>query len=199
MSQTHLTLVVDRSGSMQMLKFKAEEGIRGLVIKQKEEKETCSFLMIEFDNNIDTVYSGPLKKFHNDYILQPRNQTSLRDAIANGILETEKIITKNSLRYRPKLVICCIVTDGQENSSRIYNDVQVKKMISDKQSQGWQFIYLCSDYVAERYGKDLGISNVAQYSTTKTVQTCTATNSLVSRMRSDSREEIGRASCRERV
>lgn len=188
MSQTHLTLVVDRSGSMDYIRARAEEGIRGFIGKQKEEVGTCSLLFSEFDNIIDTVYSGPIKKFGNDYKLRPRGGTALRDAIGKGILDTEKIVTKTSLRYRPKLVICCIVTDGQENQSTIYSDEQVKKMISDKQAQGWQFVYLCADYAAERYGQSLGISNVAQYGTAKTVQTYAATNSLVSRMRSDSRE-----------
>ena len=64
-------------------------------------------------------------------------------------------------------------------------------MISDKQEQGWQFVYLCADYTAQQYGQQLGIANVAQYGTAKTVQTYEATNSLVSRMRTDSRE--GRA------
>jgi hypothetical protein len=188
MSQTHLTLVVDRSGSMQTIRSRAEEGIRSFVGNQQGEKETCSFLLTQFDDQIETVYSGPIKKFSNSYVLQPRNQTALRDAIAKGILDTEKLITKNSVRYRPKLVICCIVTDGQENHSKLYNDAQVKQMIADKQAQGWQFIYLCADYVAERYGQSLGITNVAQYGVAKTVQTYAATNSLVSRMRSDSRE-----------
>jgi Mg-chelatase subunit ChlD len=188
MSQTHLTLVVDRSGSMEYIKFRAEEGIKNFVGKQKDETGTCSFLLTEFDNTIDTVYSGPIKKYGNEYKLQPRGGTALRDAIAEGILNTEKIITKTSLRYRPKLVICCIVTDGQENQSRVYSDEQVKKMIAEKQEQGWQFVYLCADYAAQRYGQQLGIANVAQYGVAKTVQTYEATNSLVSRMRSDSCE-----------
>lgn len=191
MAQTHLTLVVDRSGSMDYIRFRAEEGIKSFVGKQKDETGTCSFLLTEFDNIIDTVYSGPIKKFGNEYKLKPRGGTALRDAIGKGIIDTEQIITKSALRYRPKLVICCIVTDGQENQSTIYNDEQVKKMISDKQEQGWQFVYLCADYAAQRYGQQLGIANVAQYGTAKTVQTYEATNSLVSRMRTDSRE--GRA------
>jgi hypothetical protein len=173
---------------MQYIRSKAEEGIRTFVGKQQEETGTCSFLLTEFDSIIDTVYSGPIKKFGNNYSLRPRGGTALRDAICKGILDTEKIITKNSLRYRPKLVICCIVTDGQENQSVIYSDEQSRQMISDKQEQGWQFVYLCADYLSEQYGKQLGISNVARYGTQNTVQTYAATNSLVSRMRTDSRE-----------
>ncbi len=181
-------MVVDRSGSMNTIRHKAETGVNSFISEQKAQPETCSMLLKEFDNLHNVVFKGDLKKYKSQYILSPRNSTALRDAIGLGIKETDAIIKKSNKKYRPQLVVVCIVTDGGENASNIYTDPQIRDMVSQKQSEGWKFIYLCADHYSLQYGKDLGIQNTAQYNTVNTVQTYEATNSLVSRMRTDSRE-----------
>jgi uncharacterized protein YegL len=188
--KTLLGLVVDKSGSMGSCKATAENGINSFLRSQKTEmksKDTSHLILKEFSSTHHTVYNGDLKKYGCDYVLRPDGFTALNDAIIYLIDDIQATINKTQVRYQPKLKICCIVTDGGENNSRNSANTARNK-IAEKKLEGWQFIFLCSDYAAKLYGQDLGIQNVAEYSVQKFEQTYEATNSLVSRMVSDSRE-----------
>lgn len=188
MSKTQLTMVVDRSGSMDHQSVKASAGINALIDKQKAEPDSCYLLLNDFDDQHQTIHSGPVKRFVGPYIMRARNATALLDAIGKGVNQTDVRIKKTGKAVRPQLVVFVIVTDGEENCSTEFTKEEIYQLVSEKKTQGWQFIYMCADNSAARYGKDLGIENVQIYDTSKSLQVYESTNSLVSRMRSDSRE-----------
>jgi hypothetical protein len=188
--KTLLGLTVDKSGSMGSSKVTAEKGINEFLKSQQTEmksKDTTHLILKEFSDSHHLVYNGDLKKYGCDYVLRPNGYTALNDAIVFLINDVQATIDKTQVRYQPKLKICCIVTDGGENHSRS-SISEARNKIAAKKAEGWQFIFLCSDAAAKMYGESIGIQNVAEYSVQKFEQTYAATNSLVSRMVSDSRE-----------
>lgn len=189
MSQTQLSLVVDKSGSMAFQANAASGAINALIERQKSEPGSCYLLLNEFSDKVQKVYSGPIQKAP-QYFMTSNGNTSLNDAIVETLNTTAARIKKTSVKARPQLVICVIVTDGGENTSsrRI---AETRQRVQDALTSGWQIIYLCQDRNSASYAANLGIQNVQVYSQNKTQQVYEATNSLVARMREDSRE--GRA------
>jgi hypothetical protein len=58
-------------------------------------------------------------------------------------------------------VLAVIVTDGQENSSNEVDPETVKRMIAEREAQGWTFIYLGANQDAWAAGSALGMSGSA--------------------------------------
>ena len=83
----------------------------------------------------------------NDY--NPGAMTPLYDAVAKTIQHVE------SLAKAGDKVMVMIDTDGLENSSREYNQNQIKTMVSDKKEAGWEFLFMASgldDFAADVVG-----------------------------------------------
>lgn len=137
---THLTIVVDRSGSMSGLATDATGGINAIIEEQLAETGTFTFTLVDFDTEITEVV-----RLHNqkvDYVLHPRGGTALFDAIGVGYSKTVEDIEALDPDKQPETVIFMIVTDGQENSSREHSTESIKKMIEDGRAKGWDFQFL---------------------------------------------------------
>ena len=73
-----------------------------------------------------------------DYM--PAHHTALYDAIAEGVRLADED------KDFDERVICVIMTDGQENASRMTTGGQVRAMINDREVQGdWTFVYIGAD------------------------------------------------------
>lgn len=190
---THITFILDRTGSMQEIKDETISGFNYFLDKQKKEDGLASMLLVQFDSedsfeiindfsNISDV--KPLNK----NTFQPRGLTPLLDTIGEGILHTEKEINKLPSNQKPELVIMAILTDGKENASHRFNKSQIKSMIDEKQLKGWRFIFLGAnmDAVSEAgsMGFDPGLSMTFSANSTGTTNAYHATTTLVSNLRS---------------
>ena len=77
--------------------------------------------------------------------------TALYDAIAEGVRLADKDKTDE------ERVICVIMTDGEENSSRETTKQQVKDIISGYEAKDdWTFLYIGEN--PERWTKETGMS-----------------------------------------
>lgn len=91
----------------------------------------------------------------------PHGWTPLYDAIGELIKRTKKRLPKEAK------VLFVIHTDGQENTSRVYNMEKVKTLIKRMENKrGWTFVYLGEGAAAWNAGYDFGIDNVANFSST---------------------------------
>lgn len=91
----------------------------------------------------------------------PHGWTPLYDAIGELIKRTKKRLPKEAK------VLFVIHTDGQENTSRVYNMERIKTMIARMENKrGWTFVYLGEGAAAWNAGYDFGIDNVANFSST---------------------------------
>jgi len=70
-------------------------------------------------------------------------------------------------------VLCIIMTDGEENSSKEYTRKKVFSLIKAKEKDTWSFVYLGADQDAWSNAKGLGLlkGNVMAYCSSDTTNT----------------------------
>lgn len=153
---TEIVAIVDRSGSMDTIKADVIGGFNSFLESQMMQAGRATFTLIQFDDQIDTVHNGaPLSSVqaYTKDTYQPRGMTALYDAIGRGI-------TVASKRSEGKQVLVAILTDGYENSSKEFSKEQIKRLISQRQAEGWEFLFLAagfSQFDAENMANAVGI------------------------------------------
>ena len=125
-----ITCLLDRSGSMQSCLDDTIGGYNAF-LQTSDQNDLISLYL--FDHEFAEVYKDkliseaePLKRA----TFIPRGPTALLDAIAK-VLEIDDT---------PKTVV--IITDGDENASKIQTYNNISNLISAKKELGWQFIFM---------------------------------------------------------
>ncbi len=90
--------------------------------------------------------------------------TAFFDAVGKVLTEADQVISGNGKRFQPKVLVF-IITDGIENASRYYNLFTIRKLIQEKQSQGWEFLFFGTDMETLELAQSTGIKkkNTLQY------------------------------------
>jgi len=151
--ETNIIFLLDKSGSMQVSKSDTIGGFNSFISEQKKLKNKIKFSFTLFDSiSIEKRYVkvdiNDVKELTDD-TYTPTGMTPLNDAIG-------KTITDNA-DLKEALVV--ILTDGEENDSKEYSLLAVKKLIEEKQKAGWTFLYLGVDLDSfEREAHSRGIS-----------------------------------------
>ena len=183
---TDITMVIDRSGSMQSIRTDAEGGINSFIEQQKQEPSEANVTLVQFDTDYEFVHSGvPIRKVP-AFKLVPRGSTALLDAVGRAINETGARLAAMEESQRPGLVVFVIVTDGEENSSREFTRDQIRTMVEHQQSAyKWQFTFLAANQDAFAAGGSMGIAQdgIAAYSMGKVRGSWDAAAKKMSRMR----------------
>ncbi len=156
--EVHITLVLDRSGSMNSIRQDVIGGFNAFVAEQQAQPGKCCLTMIQFDTqSVDHLYvASPIANVKpmrpEDFV--PRGGTPLYDAIGQAIGETE---TRIRVKKGPEVQLFVIITDGDENQSNRYGKRQIFEMIETKQGEGWVFTFLGANQDAYATGEALGI------------------------------------------
>ena len=188
---TDITLVVDRSGSMQAIREDAEGGVNAFIQDQAKEAGEVLLTLVQFDTEYEFVHQGVRIQQVPAYVLVPRGATALLDAVGRAINETGGRLSKLEEPARPGLVIFVVMTDGQENSSQEFSKAQVKAMIERQQGQyQWHFTFLGANQDAFEEAAALGIdaAGAANYQPDRVVAAYQATSAKVKRMRAQRRD-----------
>ena len=184
-----ITLVVDRSGSMESIKSDAEGGINTFIAEQRKEPGQAFLTLVQFDTEYDFVHRGvPIDQVPR-FQLVPRGSTALLDAMGRAINETGERLSRMNEEDRPGLVIFVVVTDGEENSSKEFTKAKIKEMVERQQNvYKWHFNFLAAnqDAFAEAGGLGIDAAGAANWDQGKSPATYRAISSKVSRMRSQS-------------
>lgn len=153
---THVSLAVDRSGSMAAVRAEAEGGINALLAKQFALPGRLTVTLAQFDTEFDTVARMSAESF--EYQLEPRGMTALLDAVGSEIEQTGVDLAALPEDQRPARVLFVVVTDGQENASSAYTLQQVRGMVEhQRQAYGWDFQFIGAGEAAWQ-GRDLGMA-----------------------------------------
>lgn len=186
---THITLVVDRSGSMAGTAKDAQGGLNTLIQEQSKLPGKCTVTLVQFDDQYEVVHDQVPINSVGEYRLRPRGGTALLDAIGKGINSTGEALSKMKEEDRPGLVLFVIVTDGDENSSKEFDNKKIREMIKlQEEVYKWQFNYIGANQdafsVASRMG--MSMSGVANYvaNSKGTQEVYTSASLKVGRMRS---------------
>lgn len=183
---TDITVVLDRSGSMQTCRTDAEGGLNAFIDDQKTKPGAANFSLVMFDNEYEWVHRAkPIGEVGKCELI-PRGNTAMLDAIGKAIVETGERLAKMPEHDRPGLVVFVILTDGQENASTEYKRDQIKAMIERQtKDYNWQFMYLGAnqDAFAEASSMAIKTSNIANYSTNNSTAAFASAGASTSRMR----------------
>lgn len=182
---TDITILVDKSGSMASIRADAIGGINTLVAEQKKLSGEANFTLIQFNTKYELVHNAISIQNVPEINLVPSGGTALLDAIAKAIIDTGKRLSSIPESERPSLVVFCIVTDGEENSSKISTLQQVKEMIQHQENVfNWKFQYLAANQDAIKVGGSMGIQTSVDYAPRNTRQLYAACSNSIGRMRS---------------
>lgn len=186
---THISIVLDRSGSMEEVAKDTIGGFNTFLKSQKECPGKATLSMFQFDTEYEELYN--FKDIQDVKNLScktfvPRGCTALHDAIGRCINETGQKLSDMKEEDRPEKVIFVIITDGLENSSKEFHAPQIKEMIK-KQSEiySWTFTYIGANQDAILVGESIGIlgSNTLNY-TANSVGTQSLYNTLSNNVKS---------------
>lgn len=167
---THITIVLDRSGSMESVAPDTIGGFNKFITDQKAVPGKATISLIQFDNEYEEVYlSKDLQQAPNltDKTFVPRGSTALLDAMGHAIEVTDKWLSTMQDSEKPAKIVFAIMTDGEENASHKFNKTQVFDSIKDHTDKsGWAFIFMGTnqDAIQEAGKLGIGASNTLTYS-----------------------------------
>lgn len=188
---TDITLVVDRSGSMQSVREDAEGGVNSFLESQADEPGDTLLTLVQFDDVHEFVKRGEPIEDAGKYHLHPRGMTALLDAVGHSINETGRRLAAMPQDQRPGLVVFAVMTDGLENASREFTRQQIKEMIEHQQTvYSWQFSFLGANQDAFTEAGAIGIdrAGTATYSAGRERAAWNAMAGKVGRMRQAAQE-----------
>jgi len=157
---TDITIILDRSGSMQSIKEATITAFNSFIKEQKKDGLPTNLSFIQFDDQYEKNYTEKdihLAKELNAETFEPRGMTALLDAIGTTIRSTKKRI-KNSKQKSDKVIIA-IITDGYENASTKYTREKIFKMIRKREEKdNWKVVFLAANQDAIEEGAKFGIN-----------------------------------------
>lgn len=174
-NKTIVNFILDQSGSMMSVRDATISGFNEyLETLLADKKNKYEFTLTLFDTETKSVVKGALLKDVEKLTVEsykPGGMTALYDAVCKTINGVEADKGDN--------VLTIIMTDGQENSSKEYTQVEMKKMIEEREKKGnWTFVYLGANQdsyaVAQQYGITSG--NTVNFSATGTGMTAAMRN-----------------------
>lgn len=140
--------ILDESGSMEIMKSDMVTSINK-VYHNIENKDKIKILLSKFNDGgfltIDEINHKCIDLLHaEDY--NPNDNTPLFDSIHKAVIKSDefresKICDKCGVTSKTK-VLYIIITDGQENASRMHDKSDTRKLIEDLQKEGCEFVYL---------------------------------------------------------
>jgi len=156
---TDITMVLDRSGSMQSIKDDTIGGFDAFTSEQRRLPGRCTVSLVQFDNVYEEVYTGRDLADVPGLTLVPRGSTAMLDAIGRAVNATGARLAAMPEDARPGTVIVGIMTDGLENASREFTYPMVKALIEQQeQVYGWTFMYMGANQDAIEVGASLGVA-----------------------------------------
>lgn len=184
---TDITIVLDRSGSMQSVKSDTEGGFNAFIESQRQAPGQTLVTLVQFDDRYEVVYQGQAIKDVPSCRLEPRGTTALLDALGKTIIVTGERLGAMPESERPGRVIVVVLTDGLENASKEWTREQVFEHVTRQTNDyAWTFTYLGAGQDAIAVGRGLGVADYMSltYDTSNTAETFAAVSANVSRVRS---------------
>ena len=175
---TDITMVVDRSGSMDEIRSDAEGGVNAFIENQAKEPGEALLTLVQFDAEYEFLCKGVPITQAPEFKLVPRGSTALLDAIGRAMIETGQRLEAMAEQDRPGLVIFVVMTDGQK--------AKIKEMTQlQQETYSWHFTFLGADQDSFAEAQQMGImdAGAADFSKGKVRGAYDATAAKVARMR----------------
>jgi hypothetical protein len=154
---TLIAALLDRSASMTVIASATEEGFRGFLAEQAKLPGRLEVTLAQFDHHYQLMYAPTPVADVPEFVLDPRGNTALLDAMGRFITETGEELAARPEHERPGTVIVVVMTDGEENASREWHVGAIRKLVEQQRERWqWQFIFLGANIDAIKVGRDYG-------------------------------------------
>lgn len=158
---TDITIVLDRSGSMETVKGATIDAFNQFLRSQRAAAGSARISLVQFDNEYEVLYEAEwldqADELNNDRFV-PRGSTALLDAMGRTIIKTGERLAAMPESERPGTVLFVTLTDGHENASRKYDSHRVNAMITQQRdAYQWQFVFLAANQDAIATAARMGI------------------------------------------
>jgi hypothetical protein len=190
---SHVIFVLDDSGSMQDCCAATISGYNEYLQLQKEDAKKTGIptfvSLYKFDgknvNNVFSRVSVEEVEGLNENTYNPRGMTNLYDAIGGVMMQINSQLVAKKKAERDSIIIT-ILTDGHENSSRTFDNTNIKQMVEKAEGKNWGFMFLGANINAFAAGSSLGfnVNNTMQYDTASMGNTMRSASAMTSRMKS---------------
>lgn len=184
----HISIILDRSGSMERVKEDTEGGLRAFLREQHEVQARTTVSLYQFDDRYEVVYENKPLADVPDFTLHPRGTTALLDAIGRTITRLGDDLADLDEARRPGEVVVVILTDGLENASSDFSRSRIREMITHQQEKyRWVFVFLGADQdaFAAAGGMGIGPGNALNYTSRNTRESFRSASSMLRRARAN--------------
>lgn len=170
--KSHVVFILDDSYSMAAHADSTISGFNEFLDGQVNDSERDSIptkaSLYKFNGqNVTSVFKkekiGKVRPLNRE-TYSPRGGTNLLDAIGYVMNEVNEDLYESRKRDRESVIIC-ILTDGEENSSRKFNNEKIKGMVEAAEGKDWTFMFLGANIDAFDVGGQWGMrtENTIQY------------------------------------
>ncbi len=157
---THVTFVLDSSGSMEKIRDDTTGGFNAFLDDQQDEEGTATVSLYSFDTTVERVYNGyPIEDAPKltDENYTPSGRTALHDAIVTAIDGTESLLIDDEIEDTDNVIVV-VLTDGKENASETPGDT-VRERVEEKQDEDdWEFLFIGANQDAALTAEGIGMN-----------------------------------------
>lgn len=173
-NQTHVIYILDDSGSMGPVRGATIEAYNASLQGHRQDFANTAratyVSLFKFDGyNVNCLFFRRDITEVQDLTMadyDPRGGTNLYDAIGGVMQDINSKLGLVQKELRDSIIIS-VLTDGAENASSVFNDRDVKLMVSKAEDKNWGFQFLGANINAFAVGGNLGFrhENTLQFST----------------------------------
>jgi len=193
----HVCFIIDESSSMWTSVSDVRGGFAKIIEEQKtNENGTCAISIFRFattPKEADFIMKD-VKEVENILRYNPSGCTAMYDGIGKAIDEIGERLAAMPEDERPEKNLIVIMTDGEENSSHIYQPSKIKEMIKHQEDKyNWTFLYIGTDISNTNDANRIGIERKFATTRNKLYKSYDTINSAVSCYRSSSGDASAKA------
>ena len=164
-NKTDITIILDRSGSMDSVKSDTIGGFNSFLTDQQKVEGEATLSLVQFDDQYEVVYLDKdimTADRLTEATFQPRGMTALFDAIGRTINSIGQRLALLPEAERPDKVLLVVMTDGLENSSSEFSAAKISEMINHQRNvYRWEFMFIGANQDAVLSAKEMGIPAAA--------------------------------------
>lgn len=164
-NKTDITIVLDRSGSMESVKSDTIGGFNNFLSSQQQNETEAAISLVQFDDQYETLYiDKDIRQADKltERTFEPRGMTALFDAVGRTINSVGQRLANLDEAERPDKVLMVIMTDGLENASKEFSAEKISDMIKHQRNNyNWEFMFIGANQDAVLSAKQIGIATAA--------------------------------------